>query len=808
MSERTTIGGTTYESIGSSSSNLLLKCNGTARIQWGNRLIDLIKNGKIASGDSSTQIYVISDESEIKSDGIYVLNTEKSLRLLIYKDDEQYDITSADLYISAKTKQDITVEQRQQALENIGIYYNTLEEVQQAGIQNGLVYVLSDQNLYTIRDGIVSEFEAKLKTVTVEKEQQEGEVIKSTVSISLNVSDTDYLVVSKGQILIHYPLRVKNSASIESEEASDTAGYRLYIDSAGSHLDVDYLNVRSGLLTQDYIEIEYEDFYALVQKTELQEHKWYLITDYQNPWRLAQGASTPRPILVQALTKASIYPEGKLFKDQRVKITYDPTYREEIKVEREQKESDDSQSEIVVTKIKARGKITQMIDANNNKANFDFLDYTTTEDASIVLHASVEDASLDASIFPVNSYNNTLIVTNLRGITLSDGYFSNTEGSQINFPFVDKIFTEPDNTSNEDEAPDPEDVIPEVIDPPEVSEEDSKIDEEESDNEGSETVEEVTTMEMHDNIINCSGLILNPSCKNFSNNIITCTGSLSLGEMCQQFSDNNVVSSGSITLAPTCVYFVKNTIGGITTDMDFLNNITNSKFGILDHVIIEPELNRVSFNNLSYCHFESDDGYTILENVSCNSNLIGTENTDETIIFNFEKYPLLYSIGSDKIIYGTNASDVQVVVSKEQTFFRGMIVMHAGNISVPEGWAICDGETYTWDGVSTTTPNLIGRFIKATNALPGPGNAETLRLTEDHLPEHFHPHVAHSHTVSGIVTIEGEGSLVDEKAKDTTTINFSGNTNAVISTESKQTWANNPIQIAPEYYALVFIMKL
>ena len=49
MSERTTIGGTVYEVVGSSSSNLLLKCNGTARIQWGNKLIDLIKNGKIAS---------------------------------------------------------------------------------------------------------------------------------------------------------------------------------------------------------------------------------------------------------------------------------------------------------------------------------------------------------------------------------------------------------------------------------------------------------------------------------------------------------------------------------------------------------------------------------------------------------------------------------------------------------------------------------------------------------------------------------------------------------------------------------------
>lgn len=57
MSERTTIGGTSYESIGSSSSNLLLKCNGTARIQWGNKLIDLIKDGKLAV-ESSKDLFL------------------------------------------------------------------------------------------------------------------------------------------------------------------------------------------------------------------------------------------------------------------------------------------------------------------------------------------------------------------------------------------------------------------------------------------------------------------------------------------------------------------------------------------------------------------------------------------------------------------------------------------------------------------------------------------------------------------------------------------------------------------------------
>ena len=105
MSERTTIGGTVYESVGSSSSNLLLKCNGTARIQWGSKLIDLIKNGKIASGSDSEQVFVISDQSEIKSDGIYVLNTDKNPQLIVCKKGEQYNLTETDLYISASSKQ-------------------------------------------------------------------------------------------------------------------------------------------------------------------------------------------------------------------------------------------------------------------------------------------------------------------------------------------------------------------------------------------------------------------------------------------------------------------------------------------------------------------------------------------------------------------------------------------------------------------------------------------------------------------------------------------------------------------------------
>ena len=165
MSERTTIGGTVYETIGSSSSNLLLKCNGTARIQWGNKMIDLIKNGKVASSDS-TQIFIISNESEIKSDGFYILNSEKSSQLWVCKNGKHYNLTSNELYISASTQQDIPVEQQKQVLENIGFYYNTLDDVNNAGITDGLVYVMENKTLYTIKDGIVSEFTRNGKSYT------------------------------------------------------------------------------------------------------------------------------------------------------------------------------------------------------------------------------------------------------------------------------------------------------------------------------------------------------------------------------------------------------------------------------------------------------------------------------------------------------------------------------------------------------------------------------------------------------------------------------------------------------------------
>ena len=263
MSERTTIGGTVYEAIGSSSSNLLLRCNGTARIQWGGKLIDLIKNGKIASEDSQELIFIVDDESKVKNDGIYILTTEESSQLCIYKDGNKYDFTSPNIYIQTNTKQDFTVEQKSQALENIGIQYNTLQELQQAGIKNGIAYVIENKTIYTIKDSLIEEFTGKLKTITVTNESSNNSSndINSTSRVVLSVLDDQYLILSDQRISSNYSLYLNNSAQLGSDGSDSTQGYRLYNNNGIAFLDIDKVNVRKSLIFEQNKEITLSDIY-------------------------------------------------------------------------------------------------------------------------------------------------------------------------------------------------------------------------------------------------------------------------------------------------------------------------------------------------------------------------------------------------------------------------------------------------------------------------------------------------------------------------------------------------------------------
>ena len=179
-------------------------------------------------------------------------------------------------------------------------------------------------------------------------------------------------------------------------------------------------------------------------------------------------------------------------------------------------------------------------------------------------------------------------------------------------------------------------------------------------------------------------------------------------------------------------------------------------------------------------------------------------------------------------------------------FVRGMIMMFNGKSEIPEGWAICDGKEHEYKGVTTVTPNLIGKFIKAAESSGTIGGNNEITISASNLPEHSHPH-----TISGTrITIdESENLSMKSSTAFVTDVSFgtaqvsnssgesftevissitltSENTHTTggvhthtatvvegtiadsKSTEQSKQWDNIPINIEPEYYALIFIIKL
>lgn len=684
MSERTTIGGVVYESVGSSKSNLLLKCNGTARIQWGTKLIDLIKNGKIVSGDSDP-IFIIQDESEIKSDGIYIINSEETPKLIIQKNRQKYNLNGTDLYISASKKQNLTVEQQKQAFENIGFQYATLEELQKSGMQEGLAYVLETKTLYTVDKHGIQEFEAKIKTVSVEKEKEEGETINSSISIVLSLNNDEYITIENKKINIQYPMYISDTASIRSKNYSNSLGYKLSMEGGVSKLIVDTLEVRQGLPNYDRVSLTFEDLLILIKQNKLETHKWYIIKNFANPWKLINKNTQYRPIMIKAISQSQLDSVGYLYEDSRITINYDPSYQ--VTVNR----SDGS-------KDMTRGIITWMKDFNNNQANFDFLDYKDSDNVELAtLHDIIEnDVYLGQSVFPKNSYNNTLIVQNLWGTIInSDGNIDNTNAHRVDFQYIDD--------KNESDLAEGE-VLPRMI--------------------------------MHDNFFNVEDFIVTNTCQKLYNNTF----------------DN-----------------VKNTT--------ITQNTINCTFNNLDACTFYCSIEDFQSKGLNACVFNSGT----LKNVICRND-ISNQNFDST------NHAALYDTKTFKELYFKDSILTIISNGIHDPFCKGMIMMHNGSEPIPSGWAICDG--------NNGTPNLIGRFIKAVGSASEvkEGNVNTnnqVTLTKDHLPKQIG---------------EIKSNIINSSVYDTQTI-VSGEFSEI--TNKEVTWyKNTAINIEPNYYALIFIMKL
>ena len=76
--------GKAYDTVGSTNKNLILQTRGDLKIRWGNKFIDLIKNGKI---NVNVDLLKQADNKDsINKDGIYLIQNEENQEVWLYID--------------------------------------------------------------------------------------------------------------------------------------------------------------------------------------------------------------------------------------------------------------------------------------------------------------------------------------------------------------------------------------------------------------------------------------------------------------------------------------------------------------------------------------------------------------------------------------------------------------------------------------------------------------------------------------------------------------------------------------------------
>lgn len=239
--------GKNYQEVGSSSSPLLLRSNGEIKLQWGNKFIDLVKNGKINS-EAKDYIFTVDTSDEIKANGIYLVTEDSSIWINVEGTKTKLNDTST-TYVSFLTEQETTPEQKQQALTNLGLIYENIDALNKANLVTGLAYVVEANKLYLIQNKVVSEYQVtsvlptsgKFDDLTISNLTIKNNTVNSSQLI-LAINNIPYLQLNDN-ILCSVPFLVDKLQSVNYNY--NKSGFALYQDNGKSVLDVDSLNWRN-----------------------------------------------------------------------------------------------------------------------------------------------------------------------------------------------------------------------------------------------------------------------------------------------------------------------------------------------------------------------------------------------------------------------------------------------------------------------------------------------------------------------------------------------------------------------------------
>lgn len=326
--------GSGYDTVGSSNSNFLIKTKGKVKVQLGSKYIDLIKDGKI-NVDSK---FIFKEKEVGAKDGIYIIDDGDDgddTKVVISIGGTQINLKgeTGTTYVSFLGEQETTSEQKYTALQNIGFIYKDLSAIQTDGLKNGVVYIESEQKLYIVQDGQLSEFTMDFPNpftsqfIIAKTDSDKGAlVIKGQGlenslmfdSLSLYSSNLDNYIDSLGQIFVRIGKTEKViigdsqaifsntvvSQKFQSKSASDNSGFRLYVDTSGSTLEVDNLIVRNGISTDSSVNNIYPKYWykenniisSVSEITDSEQIKFTVTLIYTNKFKVNDSLYVYVPI--------------------------------------------------------------------------------------------------------------------------------------------------------------------------------------------------------------------------------------------------------------------------------------------------------------------------------------------------------------------------------------------------------------------------------------------------------------------------------------------------------------------------------
>lgn len=333
--------------FGSKEKDLILQTKGRVKINFGDKFIELFNGSKFTTNDKVIRDGVPDNNS---SNGFYFNNGTLYLKwgdqiLTILNGAE-----SDDGYISYRSEQDLTSEERIQALKNLGIWFTTSNDAINSG-KEGLIWIEGD-GAYILKNGeliplLTSDEETNLEnvfeggiTINVDEggiaieipglkkyihlgisgnesyiyQGDNGLVINSDKSVTIQVDDNDIITINNDSIDFEQIINafkglitdeIYSTNFVQGDPGNGQGkGFGLWIDKATgeSYLQVDHIYTKS--MNEPYI-IRYFQALQMAYDGELIQGKNYIIKDFQNEWEYTN--------------------KDEIFGEEWISIDFDPT---------------------------------------------------------------------------------------------------------------------------------------------------------------------------------------------------------------------------------------------------------------------------------------------------------------------------------------------------------------------------------------------------------------------------------------------------------------------------------------------------